>query len=518
MYEYLYKLCELAMERILVASGIVKRFGEVEALKGAELTVARGQVHALVGANGAGKSTLIKILTGVLRPDGGQISFEGQERNIRSPRMARLLGIGAVYQEASFVPDLTVSENLRLSGTNEYEVFRWVSRLSNLRVDKNMLAAECSVAALRILDLARVLSWEPKLIILDELTAALPADLSHNVFDVIVGFAKKGVSVILISHRLSEVVNVCDIATVLRDGRTVGVVESIKDNQDRIIVLMLGEKVATGVESEYGGSFDSGGNEPVSKDKEIDSSQDVAVVIENLSYKSNVRNVSFRIRKGEILGLVALEGQGQDQLFECIAGFIKPTSGRIYIDGKPVRLGNAISAISSGIVMVPGERRQALLPQRSVHENIAISLTRTFRNWGPLNRRKENERVGSIIKMLQIDTRAQDEVQRLSGGNQQKVVLARWIVAGFKLLLCYDPTRGVGVETKRHFYSLLRELVKDGRSILYYTSELDEVPPVCDRVLVLYEGEIAAELPVQQATEEALLRAAHGLVAGVVNG
>jgi len=236
--------------------------------------------------------------------------------------------------------------------------------------------------------------------------------------------------------------------------------------------------------------------------------------VHNLRVGAKLNDVSFDLRDGEVAGVVALEGQGQDELFAALAGSIRPSGGTIEVDGSPVKFSHPIDAIRSGIAYVPGDRSEALAMQRSVRENIALPFSAALRNWGPIPMRRERAKVLSAIERLQIDTRAQGEVQRLSGGNQQKVTIARWIAADARTILCFDPTRGIDVGTKQEIYKLLRELAGNGKSVLFYTSELEEVQRVCDRVIVIFGGRLVDIFPVEEADEPALMRAAYGLPRG----
>ena len=335
---------------------------------------------------------------------------------------------------------------------------------------------------------------------LDEITAALPVDLSERVFAVARRWRERGNSIIFISHRMAEVAALCDRATVLRDGVTVGVTDIAEGSEDQIVSLMLGvEPVKAHPSEAKRGQSDR------------DAAEDPALSVHDLSYGHSLKNVSFAVRPGEILGVAALEGQGQQELFDCIAGVSRHDGGEIVARGRKLKLNHPGDAIAAGLVLVPANRLQALLPQRSIRENVALPLVRNPRDWGLIRGSSERERVGAAVKRLQIDARAGSELRRLSGGNQQKVVIARWVAAGFQTLLCFDPTRGIDVGTKHQIYRLLRELADAGSSVLLFTSELPEISLVCDRAIVLFGGEIVAEMPASEADEGALLRAAHGL-------
>jgi ribose transport system ATP-binding protein len=304
--------------------------------------------------------------------------------------------------------------------------------------------------------------------------------------------------IIFISHRLIEIAAVCDRATVLREGETVGVVDVTEGSEDRIVELMLGTV-----------------DVPVMADRvgvaERDSSATPRLVARELKASTRLEDVSFELHPGEVLGLVALEGQGQDELFDILAGSARPAGGTLEVDGVPVSFRHPADAIRAGLVYVPADRAEALLMQRSVRENIALPFSAAIRSWGPIRVADEGRRVAKATEQLQIDTRAAAEVRRLSGGNQQKVTIARWVAGGVRTLLCFDPTRGIDIGTKHQIYELLRQLAGEGAAVLLYTSELKEVQLACDRAIVIFGGRVVAEIAVEDADEPALLRAAYDL-------
>ncbi len=482
---------------VLDASGIAKSFGAVRALTDAHLRVGVGEVVALMGANGAGKSTFVKIITGVLRPDTGKVLIRGREAQVGSPAEARRSGLVPVYQEPSLIPDLDVGDNLRL-GDMPAEPFRaWVEELGVKGVRLSDMIADLPLATLRVLDLARALAAEPDVLLLDEMTAALPTDLVERVLTVVRDRADAGMGVIYVSHRFTEISELCDRASILRDGQTVGDLPIEPGVEERAVELMLGQSLdlsrreASEVRKERGGT--------------------PRLSARGLAAGPKLSDVSFDLYPGEVLGVVALEGQGQDELFEVLAGFEKPTAGQIAVDGAPTVFSHPADAIAAGMTFVPGNRSEALLAERSVRENIALPFAARVRNWGALKLGHERERVDYAIDRLQIDTRAKGEVQRLSGGNQQKVTIGRWLATGVETLLLFDPTRGIDVRTKRQIYPLARELAEHGAAVLFYTSELAEVALACDRAIVIFGGRVVAEIDADDADEQTLMRAAYGL-------
>jgi ribose transport system ATP-binding protein len=488
---------------LLEARNLAKSYGPVQALRSADLVVVPGEIHALLGANGAGKSTLVKLLTGVIQGEGGTIAVRGRELRVGSPARAARFGLAPVFQDPALVPDLTVAQNLRLTGTDARAVAQRLAEM-DLEVDFTELTGDLPLPLLRMIDLARALAREPELLLLDEITAALPSDLAERVFAVMHERRERGGSVLFITHRLKEVIATCDRATILRDGTAVATIVPQEGGEERIVEYMLGPEAAQAV------------GEAIERDGRVAAPRPAAEKPAALELDSvsigHVLGVSFTLRSGEILGIAALEGQGQDELFDVLSGELRPDSGEIRVGGRAFRARHPYDAIRAGLVLVPADRLRALLPQRSVRENIASPRYNRFSRWGVINMREEGRRVRSAVESLQIDVRAGRQVRRLSGGNQQKVTIARWLASGFATLLCFDPTRGIDVGTKRQIYLLLRRLAGDGGAILFFSSELAEFPLVCDRVLTVFGGRVTAELPGEAADEATLLRAMHGLV------
>ena len=487
---------------VLEATGISKTYGAVVALKSASLAVRPGEVHALMGANGAGKSTLVKILTGAVHPDAGRIAVRGRERTVHSPAEARRGGLVSVYQDPAIIPDLDIRANLRLTET-PLEPFRhWLAEFGLADLNLSSLARRLPLASLRIIDLARALAIEPDVLMLDEMTAALPANLTERVLEVVGNMRGGERSVVFISHRMSEIGSVCDRATVLREGETVGIVDVTPGSEERIVDLMLGEIVDQVIpQAEHAARRTDNGAPP-------------HLSVDGLSLGTKLHEVSFELHPGEVLGVVALEGQGQDELFQILAGSGRPSRGQILVDGTSVSFRHPADAIRAGLVYVAADRAEALLMQRSVRENIALPLMARLGRWGLIDLRNERRKVDEAVSRLQIDARAGNEVRRLSGGNQQKVTIARWVASGVQTLLCFDPTRGIDIRTKQQIYVLLRELAEAGASVLIYTSELKEVQLVCDRAIVIFGGRVVAEVDRADADEATLLRAAYHLQSG----
>jgi ribose transport system ATP-binding protein len=363
-----------------------------------------------MGANGAGKSTLVKVLTGAVRPDGGTISVRGKERIAHSPGDARRSGLVSVYQEPALIPDLDISSNLRLTETPTEPFRHWIKKLGLPDLDLGSMARDLPLAMLRIIDLARALAIEPDVLMLDEMTAALPANLTERVLETVSEQRGSKGCIIFISHRMTEIASVCDRATVLREGETVGVVDVNEGSADRIVELMLGEIVGQMPERAGRAGVNEGG--AVERPR---------LEIRGLGSGARLHDVSFDLLSGEVLGVVALEGQGQDELFDILAGSERPASGEIRVDGRPVSFRHPADAIRAGLVYVPADRAEALLSQRSVRENIALPFSVRLPQWGPIRSRKEKPKVDGAIDTLQIDTRAMKEVRLLSGGDHRSM-------------------------------------------------------------------------------------------------
>ncbi|MEZ4708815.1 MAG: sugar ABC transporter ATP-binding protein [Caldilineaceae bacterium] len=482
---------------LLAATHIAKSYGPVVALEAVDFMVRRGEIHALLGANGAGKSTLVKILAGVQSADAGDVQVNGRSVRFYAPADAMTAGIATVFQDPALIPDLSIAQNLRLSNISETEFTRWLARFDLAHLDLGALVRDTPLDALRMVDLARALARDPQVLLLDEITAALTADQAARVFALLAEWKEMGRAAVLITHRLAEVMRICDRATILRDGRDVARLETSQVDEHQLVEAMLGAPAAAVAPAASHSAHPKHGQ--------------AAFGAHGLRSKEIVRDISFSVRSGEILGIVALEGQGQERLFELLSGDRQPEAGEILIGGQARRFRSPSDAVGEGVVLVPGDRLLALLPSLSVRQNLAMPLFNRIQQWFGIPA-DEPQRVAQAIDRLAIDTRAAAQVRRLSGGNQQKVVLGRWLVGGFRTLLCFDPTRGIDIQTKREIYDLLRELAADGAAILLYTSELAEIPLVCDRVLVMHDGRIVDEQEAASATESSMLTAAHGLL------
>lgn len=482
---------------LLKVRDIAKRYGPVIALREVSMATAAGEVHALLGANGAGKSTLVKILTGVVRPDQGTIEVSGKSVSFATPTQARSSGLVSVFQDPALAPDLTVAQNMRLTGT---DIDTFIAHLTSFGLDDVDLKAtmrDVPLTSQRMIDLARALTFDPDVLLLDEITAALPADLSEKVFMTMRQRKEQGKSVLFITHRLGEVLEHADRATILRDGVVVEVVDTRDSNETQLVTAMVGELDTSSASDRRTAATHS----------------QVVLAGRNIASGRRLHDISFDLHKGEILGVAALDGQGQEEFFEVLAGARKSTGGSIEVEGHKVRFRSPFDAVKRGIALVPSDRQEALLPLQSIADNLTAPRHNRVSRWGWISRKKEGALVDATVEELQIDTRAADAVKQLSGGNQQKVTIGRWITAGFEVLLTFDPTRGIDARTKHQIYPLLRRFADEGKSVLFFTSELRELQIVADRVMVIYAGRVVAELGADEIDEQVILERMHGLSA-----
>jgi ribose transport system ATP-binding protein len=488
---------------LLVMSGIVKAFPGVRALDGVDLEVNAGEVHCLLGQNGAGKSTLIKVLSGAHEPDAGEVRLDGQAVRLMNPTVAMRHGIATIYQELDLVDGLTVADNIflghedaRLGFSRRGEMNRAARELlRGLGHPEISPAAEVGrlpAARKQVVSMARALSHDARLIVMDEPSAALAHDEVANLFRIIRDLAAAGVAVVYISHRLAEIREIGDRVTVLKDGRTVAVGLPAKDTEtSHIVALMTGRTV----EYVFPDRPRARGDRPE------------VLRVEGLTLPGAFEDVTFAVRAGEIVGLAGLVGSGRSEILETIYGARKPAAGRILLDGRPVRPGSTSAAVRRGMGLAPEERKsQALLLDQTVASNITLAGLSRYASFGWLDRRRELTDVREQVRALGI--RPDDPrrpVKTLSGGNQQKAVLARWLVNGRKLLLLDEPTRGVDVGARVELYAVIRRLADEGIAVLLVSSEVPEVLGLADRVLVVREGHILHEAPAPDLDESDVL-------------
>lgn len=495
----------MGTETILEMKGIYKAFPGVQALQDVDLEVREGKVHVLLGENGAGKSTLIKILSGAYTKDAGHILLNGKEVHIDSPRQAQELGIAVIYQEFNLVPQLSVAENLLLSnlpGRNGlvdwselYSRAEEVLEGLDVQIDVKAPVKTLSVAHQQMVEIAEALCVNARIIVMDEPTSALTRHEIEELFKTIRALKETGVSIIYISHRLEEVAEVGDVVTVLRDGRNVGTVEVGSTSLDTLIRMMVGREL----------------RQKFPKVKMPIGSEMLRV--KGLSREGVLHDVGFSLHAGEILGLFGLVGAGRTELAQAIFGAVPIDAGEVYVNGERVLMRSPKEAIGNGLGFLPENRKaQGLIENMSVVGNITLAALdkispRTFR----LSLRQEQQVGGQYVEKLRIKTpNMQQWVKFLSGGNQQKVIVAKWLCSGSKILIFDEPTRGIDVGAKVEVYQLMNELIRDGAGIIMISSELPEILGMSDRILVMRQGRIVGELTPEEATQETLLQLAMG--------
>ncbi|MFJ7771977.1 sugar ABC transporter ATP-binding protein [Streptomyces sp. NPDC097107] len=489
---------------LLSMSGITKSFPGVRALDGVDLDVQAGEVHCLLGQNGAGKSTLIKVLAGAHQPDTGTIRWRGEDVTLRSPIAAMRLGIATIYQELDLVEDLSVAENVHLGHEPTAAGFvvrgraakastaQLLKRLGHPEVDPGRLVGELSAAQQQIVSMARALSHDVRLIVMDEPSAALDPDEVDNLFRIVADLTAEGVAVVYISHRLEEIRRIGDRVTVLKDGRAVaGGLPAESTPTREVVALMTGRNVEyVFPERPAGGP----GGDPV-------------LSVRGLAREGEFAPLDLEIRPGEIVGLAGLVGSGRSEILETVYGARKASAGQVLVDGVPLRPGSVRAAVRAGLGLAPEERKaQALLMLESVTRNVSVSAMSRFSRGGWIDRGAELGAARAATRELSLrPDNPSAPVRTLSGGNQQKAVLARWLLRGCKVLLLDEPTRGVDVGARAELYAVVRRLADEGLAVLLVSSEVPEVLGLADRVLVLREGRVVHEAPARELDEHRVL-------------
>jgi ribose transport system ATP-binding protein len=474
---------------ILTVRGVTKSFPGVRALKGVDLTIYPGEVHALVGENGAGKSTLMKILAGAQRPDGGEITLYGKPVHFHTPHQARAAGIGIIYQELTIAPNLTVAGNVFLGSeetklgfltdtsamiTHTQEV---LDRLG-ARFKASQRAVHLSIAEQQQVEIARALFYKSRILVMDEPTTALSDRETERLFAIVKQLRSEGMAIIYISHRMAEIYELSDRLSVFRDGEFVGELTRPEFSSERIIEMMVGRKL-----------------EDLFPEK-VAVPGEVVLQVKNMSDNELVKNASFELRRGEVLGLAGLVGAGRTELARLIFGADPKRSGEIYLNGKLVDIKHPIDAVQNGIGYVPEDRKLAgVFLQMSCRDNIAMNILGREAKAGVIDFKEVNERARAQAKALSV--RAASLWVRaggLSGGNQQKLLLARWLEINPKVLILDEPTRGVDIGAKAEIYGVIQQLASEGMAVVFISSELPEILGVCKRVIVMREGVVMGEV------------------------
>ncbi|HVO00970.1 MAG TPA: sugar ABC transporter ATP-binding protein [Candidatus Cybelea sp.] len=493
---------------LFTMEGVSKRYGGVNALTKADLAVAPGRIHGVLGENGAGKSTLMKIMAGVVQPDEGRMALEGRAVSFANPAAANDAGIVCIFQELSLVPDLSVAENICIS--NPPKRFGLIDRRAQRRIAEDALARaggedihpltpvkDLPLSRRQLVEIAKALVRKPRILILDEATSALTAADVRKIFAVLKRLRSEGLALLYISHRMQEIAELADECTVFRNGRNVGTFGAGSKSETEIVEMMIGR--------EYSHVF------PPKPAPQPESAKPT-LEVRNLSWNNRLKDVSLGIRPGEIVGLGGLDGQGQRELLLALFGVLRSASGEILIDGKKVTLSCPSDAKRGniGMALIPEDRKtEGLMLPMSVRDNLSLASLARFCKGGVVDRAAEQKAIDEMIALLAIRTDGIDvPVGTLSGGNQQKTVIAKWLMTKPRVILLNDPTRGIDVGTKAEIYQLLRKLADRGAAILYYSTDYDELVGCCDRVLVLYDGAVSRVLAGAEITERALVSSA----------
>jgi rhamnose transport system ATP-binding protein len=493
----------LALEHVSMA------FGAVRALQDVSLDLREGEIHALAGENGAGKSTLVKILAGVHRPDEGSVLLDGRPREFRGPGDAQQAGVAVIYQEPTLFPDLSVAENIFMGrqprarlGRIDRRALRGSTRALferlGVTLDPDRPARGLSIADQQIVEIAKALSRDARVLIMDEPTAALSGNEVARLFTVARTLRDQGCALLFISHRLEEIFELCTRVTTLRDGRLIATEDLADLTPDHLVQRMVGRELDTLYPKQ-----DTTPGEPV-------------LEVTRLTREGVFTDVSFDVRAGEIVALAGLVGAGRSEVARAVFGVDRYDAGTVTVGGRRLPGGSPTAAMSAGIALVPEDRRQqGLVMDGSIERNIGLTTLRTLRRgpaYGPIvSRKAERDRAADWAIRLRLKyARLSDAVGVLSGGNQQKVVLAKWLSTSPDVLIVDEPTRGIDVGTKAEVHRLLSELAGEGLAVLMISSDLPEVLGMADRVLVMHEGRLAAEIPRAEATEETVMAAATG--------
>lgn len=486
--------------------GVCKRFGGIQALEDVSFDICRGEVHAIVGENGAGKSTLMNILSGVIAKDTGHVFVKGVEVRNPNPKLMQRLGISTVYQELSLLPERDIAANLFLGAEPRWKRL-FVDRSSMLKLSKNIMdllgididpytrVGALPIGLQQLVEIGRSLLRKTDILIMDEPNSALTEQESRRLFQIILEMRARGTTIIYISHRIDEVFDIADRITVLRDGRYIKTLKAGETNAREVISLMVGR--------ELGSMFPKRTGEP---------GENVTLSVKGLSKAGKFQDVSFSLRRGEILGIFGLEGSGRTEMAESLFGVIQPDHGEIMINGRKTMITSPRYALRQGIAYVPPDRkREGLVLQLPLRSNLAMCVLRARSRYGLIRRRDIEGLSWEYIRKLKIKCLGPgDKVVNLSGGNQQKVVLGKGLTANPTVLILNEPTRGIDVGAKQEIYSLVRSLTAEGMSIVFISSELPEIMALSDRILIMSRGKLCGEVKPDESTRDEVLALACG--------
>ncbi|MCM3790704.1 sugar ABC transporter ATP-binding protein [Domibacillus indicus] len=488
---------------LLQMKSVSKTFPGVKALDNVMLEVKKGEVHALIGENGAGKSTLIKILAGIYKPDpGAAFYFEGKEAEIQKPIDATLKGISIIYQDLSLFPNLSVAENIyigRDSDKKPWKKINWSEmeekakkalKELGVEIDVHTPVEKLSIAQQQLIEIARALAFDSKLIVMDEPTSSLSSGEVEKLYKVIDDLKNRGISIIFVSHKLKELFTVSDRFTVLRDGKYVGSYDTEELNEDKLIQLMVGRQVL------------------YEKNKEKVKTGKTLLEVKGLSKEGNFKDITFELKEGEVLGITGLVGSGRTELAQAIFGVNRPYKGELKINGETVVVKSSEDAVKKGIAYVPESRKtQGLVLRQSIINNISLPVLKQLRNkFKLIDRKKEVQLANHYVKTLDVRPALPNRAAGdLSGGNQQKVVIGKWLSTKPKILIIDEPTNGIDIGAKSEIHKLMRKLAAEGMGIIVISSELPEVLAVSDRILIMRHGRIAGEVGIEEATQENIM-------------
>jgi ribose transport system ATP-binding protein len=499
-------LREVMMVILLKMENINKSFSNVQVLHNVNIEVEKGEVHVLLGENGAGKSTIIKILTGAYTKDSGEIYFEGKKLDVKQPIDSMKAGIATIYQELNLVPQLSVAENIFLGHEEKKQIGPFLDRKKmnevaeklmkrlGQHINPSILVQELGVGKQQLVEIAKALSLNAKLIIMDEPTSSLSGQETEQLLSIIEELKKQGITFIYISHRLEEIKRIGDRVTILRDGQTIETLNVKSTSIDKMIELMVGRSL----DNKYPKKAFKRGEE--------------ALRIEDLEINGFPSKISFTAYQGEILGISGLVGAGRTELLRGIFGADPIKGGKIYIYGKQVSIRNPQDAIKNGIAFITEDRKgEGLLLDQPAYLNMAITNLKGFKKYGLLSYKKMKEQSEKYFKELQIRPNNLEYLARnFSGGNQQKVVISKWLNTNAKIFFFDEPTRGIDVGAKIEVYNLINKLVEEGKCVIIVSSELPEILGMCDRILVMHEGKFTADLKAADANQEIIMKAATG--------
>jgi len=503
---------------LFAMQGVSKRYGGVRALQDAALTVEAGRIHAVLGENGAGKSTLIKIMAGVVVPDEGRMLLDGAPVSFASPAAAHAAGIACIFQELSLIPDLSVADNIAIS--NPPRRFGLIDRRAQRRMAEEALVRagadnihplalvkDLSLSRRQMVEIAKALARKPRILILDEATSALTAADVSRIYGVLKRLRAEGLALLYISHRMHEIAELADECTVFCNGRSVASFVAGAKSDNEIVELMIGR--------EYNAAFPA-------RTPRAASAAAPRLEVRHLCWTDRLKDISLRLSAGEVVGLGGLDGQGQRELLLALFGVLHGTAGEVRVDGRPVAITgpHAAKRKEIGMALIPEDRKtEGLMLPMSVRENLSFAALETLSRWGVIDAAAERVAVERIVRLLAVRTEGTDlPAGSLSGGNQQKLVIGKWLMMDPRILLLNDPTRGIDVGTKQEMYQLLRRLADAGAAILFYSTDYDELIGCCDRVLVMYDGAIKRELAGAEITERALVSTALNIVAEAPQG